>query len=105
MAIMSDKWIRDKALNEGMITPFEERQKRDGNISYGLSSYGYDARIAPEFMIFTNVDNAVVDPKNFSDQSFVRRNYRCLYHPNPIALFWGAPLKNSKSPRMYWLCA
>ena len=98
MAIMSDKWIRDKALNEGMITPFEERQKRDGNISYGLSSYGYDARIAPEFMIFTNVDNAVVDPKNFSDQSFVRRNTDvCIIPPNSFVL--GRTIEKFKIPK------
>lgn len=98
MAIMSDKWIRDKALNEGMITPFEERQKRDGNISYGLSSYGYDARIAPEFMIFTNVDNAVVDPKNFSDQSFVRRDTDvCIIPPNSFVL--GRTIEKFKIPK------
>ena len=64
MAILSDKWIRDKAQNEGMIEPFVEAQRREGVISYGLSSYGYDARVAPEFKIFTNVDSAVVDPKD-----------------------------------------
>ncbi|MFY8193482.1 MAG: dCTP deaminase, partial [Novosphingobium sp.] len=73
MAILSDKWIRDKALNEGMIEPFVENQRRDGCISYGLSSYGYDARVAPEFKIFTNVDSAVVDPKNFDGASLVDR--------------------------------
>ena len=66
MAIMSDRWIREQAENHGMIEPFVEAQRRDDNISYGLSSYGYDARVAPEFKIFTNVDNQIVDPKNFS---------------------------------------
>ena len=56
MAIMSDKWIREQALNRGMIEPFEDRQKRDGVISYGLSSYGYDARVSREFKIFTDQD-------------------------------------------------
>lgn len=87
MAIMSDKWIREKSLKEGMIEPFVEKQKREGNISYGLSSYGYDARVAPEFMIFTNVDSAVVDPKNFDDKSFVQRNTDvCIIPPNSFVL-------------------
>ena len=57
MAILSDKWIREKAQNEGMIEPFVEAQRRDGVISYGVSSFGYDARVADEFKIFTNVDS------------------------------------------------
>ena len=65
MAILSDKWIRTQALEHGMIEPFVEAQRRDGCISYGLSSYGYDARVAPEFKIFTNVNSSVVDPKQF----------------------------------------
>ena len=73
--ILSDKWIRDKAQKEGMIEPFEEAQRRDGCISYGLSSYGYDARVAPEFKIFTNVTSngqqAMVDPKRFGENMFV----------------------------------
>src|SRR3546814_2823487 len=64
MAILSDKWIRAQAQNAGMIEPFVEAQRREGCISYGLSSYGYDARVADEFKIFTNVDSAVVDPKD-----------------------------------------
>lgn len=59
MAIMPDTWIREQALTNGMITPFQDRQKREGIISYGLSSYGYDCRLSDEFMIFTNVDNAI----------------------------------------------
>lgn len=87
MPIMPDSWIRDKALNHGMITPFEERQKREGVISYGLSSYGYDCRVSDEFMIFTNVDNAIVDPKNFSQQSFVtRKTDVCIIPPNSFVL-------------------
>src|SRR3546814_16201848 len=61
MAILSDKWIRDAARTQGMIAPFVEAPRRDGCISYGLSSYGYDARVAPDFKIFPNVDDAVVD--------------------------------------------
>jgi dCTP deaminase len=71
----------------GMIEPFVDRQTRAGVISYGLSSFGYDARLAPEFRIFTNVDNALVDPKNFSDQSFVERTGdTCTIPPNSFAL-------------------
>ena len=87
MAIMPDSWIRATALAQGMIEPFVDRQTREGVISYGLSSYGYDARVAPEFRIFTNVDNAIVDPKNFSDQSFVERaGETCIIPPNSFAL-------------------
>ena len=64
MSILSDRWIRERALTDRMIEPFVEAQRREGCISYGLSSYGYDARVADEFKIFTNVDNALVDPKD-----------------------------------------
>jgi dCTP deaminase len=73
MTVMSDRWIRRMATEQAMITPFTESQQRTGVISYGLSSYGYDARVADEFKIFTNVDSAVVDPKAFSPASFVDR--------------------------------
>ena len=87
MAIMPDRWIRKMALEHGMIEPFVDRQTREGVISYGLSSYGYDARVAPEFRIFTNVDNALVDPKHFNAQSFVERNGEsCVIPPNSFAL-------------------
>jgi dCTP deaminase len=85
--IMPDHWIRDQAQLNGMIEPFTESQKRDGIISYGVSSYGYDARCADEFMIFTNVDNAIVDPKAFSDKSFVNRKTDvCVIPPNSFVL-------------------
>ena len=87
MSIKPDHWIRDKALNNGMIEPFVDAQKRDGIISYGVSSYGYDARVSDEFMIFTNVDNAIVDPKNFSEQTFVNRKTDvCIIPPNSFVL-------------------
>jgi dCTP deaminase len=87
MAIMSDSWIREMATTRGMIEPFVERQKREGVISYGLSSYGYDARVGREFKIFTNVNSAVVDPKAFSDKSFVdRESDVCIVPPNSFAL-------------------
>jgi dCTP deaminase len=87
VAVMSDRWIRERALRDGMIEPFEDGQRREGCISYGLSSYGYDARVAPEWKIFTNVDSAVVDPKNFSATSFVDRTSQvCVIPPNSFAL-------------------
>lgn len=85
--ILSDKWIREAAQKHGMIEPFVENQKREGMISYGLSSYGYDARCSPEFKIFTNVNNAIVDPKEFSTSSFVDRETDvCIIPPNSFAL-------------------
>jgi dCTP deaminase len=87
MSIMPDTWIRRMAQDAAMIQPFVESQRREGVISYGLSSYGYDARLADEFKIFTNVDNAVVDPKVFSDQGFVtRRGPTCIIPPNSFVL-------------------
>ncbi len=87
MPVMPDLWIRDMAVNHGMIEPFTEKLQRDGVISYGLSSYGYDARVSREFKIFTNVDSAVVDPKAFSDKSFVDRETDvCVIPPNSFAL-------------------
>jgi dCTP deaminase len=87
MAIMSDRWIRRMATEHGMIEPFVDSQKRAGVISFGLSSYGYDARVGPEFKIFTNVNSAVVDPKEFSDASFVDRTTDiCVIPPNSFAL-------------------
>lgn len=89
--IMPDHWIREQSIMHQMISPFVDTQNRDKNgekiISYGLSSYGYDARCSDEFMIFTNVDNAIVDPKNFSNQSFVeRQNDICVIPPNSFVL-------------------
>jgi len=85
--LLPDHEIRRLAKDQGMIEPFEEKQKRDGVISYGLSSYGYDARTADEFKIFTNIDNAMVDPKDFSHQSFVdRQTDICVIPPNSFVL-------------------
>ncbi|MGE5503148.1 MAG: dCTP deaminase [Actinomycetota bacterium] len=87
MPVMPDTWIREMATTRGMIEPFTEKLQREGVISYGLSSYGYDAREAPQFKIFTNVDSAVVDPKDFSHQSFVDRDTDvCIIPPNSFAL-------------------
>ena len=87
MGLKSDRWIVDMARNQGMIEPFEVGQVRDGVISYGVSSYGYDIRVADEFKIFTNVYSAVVDPKNFTTESMV--DYKgdvCIIPPNSFAL-------------------
>jgi len=85
--ILSDHQIRDLALNHGMIDPFVEKQTAKGAISFGLSSYGYDARCSNEFKIFTNIDNAIVDPKAFSEQSFVNRETDvCVIPPNSFVL-------------------
>jgi dCTP deaminase len=87
MPVMSDRWIRRMAQDHGMIEPFVEAQKRQGVISYGLSSYGYDARVADEFKIFTNIDSAVIDPKDFAPTSFVdRKTDTCIIPPNSFAL-------------------
>jgi dCTP deaminase len=87
MPIKSDKWIRRMAQEHGMIDPFEAGQVREGVISYGLSSYGYDIRVAPEFKVFTNVFNVVVDPKLFDPRSFVDVNEEtCIIPPNSFAL-------------------
>ena len=84
---MPDHWIRAQAQQNRMIDPFIESQKRDGVISYGLSSYGYDARCSDHFKIFTNVDSAVVDPKAFNPSSFVDRTGPvCIIPPNSFAL-------------------
>lgn len=87
MGIMPDHWIRKMSQECAMIEPFTEKLQRNGVISYGLSSYGYDARVSDEFKIFTNVDSAVVDPKSFSSNSFVdRQTPVCTIPPNSFVL-------------------
>src|SRR5438874_538294 len=87
MAIKSDRWIKRMALEHRMIEPFEDRQVRAGVVSYGLSSYGYDIRVADEFKVFTNINSTVVDPKNFDARSFVDiRTDVCIVPPNSFAL-------------------
>ncbi len=87
MGLKPDHWIREMALNQGMIEPFEAGQVRDGVISYGVSSYGYDIRVAEEFMIFTNVHSAIVDPKHFDPRSMVDfKGDVCVIPPNSFAL-------------------
>ncbi len=87
MSIKSDNWITRMALEHKMIEPFEPRQVRKGVISYGVSSYGYDVRVADEFKVFTNINNTVVDPKHFDPNSFVTlKGDTCIVPPNSFAL-------------------
>ena len=87
MSIRSDKWIRKMALEHKMIEPFVEGQIHNGVISYGLSSYGYDIRVANEFKIFTNVFSAIVDPKAFDPKSMIDfSGDMCIIPPNSFAL-------------------
>jgi len=87
MGIKSDRWIRKMAREHSMIEPFVEDQVRDGVISYGVSSYGYDIRVADEFKIFTNVYSAIVDPKNFDPRSMIDfQGDVCVIPPNSFAL-------------------
>jgi dCTP deaminase len=90
--ILSDKWIKQMSLEHGMIEPFvdsqvKQSQKGQGLISFGVSSYGYDARVSDEFKIFTNVNSSTVDPKDFSTDSFIdRKTDVCIIPPNSFAL-------------------
>jgi dCTP deaminase len=87
MTIMADRWIRRMAAERRMIEPFADAQVREGVISYGVSSYGYDMRVAREFKIFTNALSAVVDPKAFDPRSFVEyEGDTCIIPPNSFAL-------------------
>jgi len=87
MSIKSDKWIARMCREHKMIEPFEEKQVRKGQISYGVSSYGYDIRVADEYKIFTNVNNTLVDPKGFDNRNFVTiTGDHCIIPPNSFAL-------------------
>jgi len=87
MSVLSDRWIKKLAIEKGMIKPFVEKQTANKSISYGLSSYGYDARVSNEFKIFTDVDSVIVDPKNFKQNSFVSRtSSECIIPPNSFVL-------------------
>ena len=87
MTVLSDKWIKRAAKQKGIIKPFVDKQVRKGKISFGLSSYGYDARVSNEFKIFTNVNSGIVDPKVFKKESFVTKvGKECIIPPNSFAL-------------------
>ena len=98
MSVKSDKWITKMAREHRMIEPFEGRQVREGVISYGVSSYGYDMRVADEFRIFTNVNSSIVDPKHFDPKSFVEfKGDICIVPPNSFAL--GRSVEYFRIPR------
>ena len=87
MSVQSDKWIKQMAKNHKMISPFEDQQVRGDKISFGVSSYGYDARVSNEFKIFTNVNSETVDPKNFKPTNFVtKKSSECIIPPNSFVL-------------------
>ena len=87
MTVQSDKWIKKMAEEHKMISPFEDKQVRGDKISFGLSSFGYDARVSDEFKIFTNVNSEIVDPKNFKATNFVTKYVsECIVPPNSFVL-------------------
>ncbi len=87
MTVLSDKWIKEMVRTNNMISPFENKQVRDNKISYGLSSYGYDARVSNEFKIFTNINSEIVDPKNFKQNNFIsKKGDECIIPPNSFVL-------------------
>ncbi len=87
MSIKSDTWITRMATEHGMIDPFVDDQIREGVVSYGVSSYGYDIRVADEFKVFTNINTTVIDPKSFDPRSFVDiKAPVCIVPPNSFAL-------------------
>ena len=87
MTVLSDKWIKEMVRTNNMISPFENKQVRGNKISYGLSSFGYDARVSNEFKIFTNVNSEIVDPKNFKLNNFIsKKGDECIIPPNSFAL-------------------
>ena len=95
MSVLSDKWIRKMSKEEDMISPFEEKQVRGDSISYGLSSFGYDARVSNEFKIFTNVNSEIVDPKNFKPTNLLQKMFQNVLFLL-IHLYWREQLKNLK---------
>ena len=104
MSIKSDKWIRRMAAEHGMIEPFEAGQVRSGEhgrvISYGTSSYGYDVRCSNQFKVFTNINSAIVDPKNFDEKSFVDI---LLISQLPFEMKWLSKSEFFKIPLVGWM--
>ena len=87
MGLMNDKWIKEQCELNGMINGYSPTLVSDGVISYGISSYGYDARVADEFKIFTNINNSLVDPKNFTTDCLVdHKGPHCIIPPNSFVL-------------------
>ena len=97
MTVLSDKWIKEMVRTNNMISPFENKQVRGNKISYGLSSFGYDARVSNEFKIFTNVNSEIVDPKNFKLNNFIsKKGDECIIPPNSFVL--GSTVEYFKIP-------
>ena len=87
MTVLSDKWIKEMVKTNNMISPFEDKQVRGNKISYGLSSFGYDARVSNEFKILTNVNSEIIDPKNFKLNNFIsKKGDECIIPPNSFVL-------------------
>jgi dCTP deaminase len=87
MTVLSDKWIKEMVRTNNMISPFENNQVRGNKISYGLSSFGYDARVSNEFKIFTNINSEILDPKNFKLNNFIsKKGDECIIPPNSFVL-------------------
>ena len=87
MTVLSDRWIKEMVRTNNMISPFENKQVRDNKISYGLSSFGYDARVSNEFKIFTNLNSEIIDPKNFKLNNFIsKKGDECIIPPNSFVL-------------------
>ena len=87
MTVLSDRWIKEMVRTNNMISPFENKQVRGNKISYGLSSFGYDARVSNEFKIFTNINSEIVDPKNFKLNNFIsKKGDECIIPPNSFVL-------------------
>lgn len=98
MAVLSDTWIRKQSLEHGMIEPFVEKLCSKNVLSYGLSSYGYDARVSDEFKIFTDINSVTVDPKRFSEAGFVNKKCdECIIPPHSFAL--GRTIEYFRIPR------
>ncbi|MCY4414490.1 MAG: dCTP deaminase [Alphaproteobacteria bacterium] len=98
MGIMPDKWIKEQAIKNKMIEPFVTKMNQEGCLSYGLSSYGYDVRVADHFQVFSNIDPRVIDPKNFSSASLVEKvGATCDIPPNSFAL--GRTVEYIRVPR------
>jgi len=97
MTVLSDKWIKEMSRKHSLISPFEDKQVSTKKISYGLSSFGYDARVSSEFKIFTNVNSEIVDPKNFKQSSFIsKKTNECIIPPNSFVL--GSTIEYFKIP-------
>ena len=98
MTVQSDKWIKKMAEEYAMISPFENKQVRGDKISFGVSSFGYDARVSNEFKIFTNVNSEIVDPKNFKSTNFLtKKTEECIIPPNSFVL--ASTIEHFKIPK------